>query len=68
MVKIKPLPFSQTHSELCKEWDYDKNLKEFGITPNDITFGSHKVVWWICKDFSEHKWISSINYRTNHQF
>lgn len=32
--------------ELLKEWDYEKNI----ITPDKITPGSHKKVWWICPD------------------
>ena len=31
--------------ELVKEWDYEKN---FPLKPEDVTIGSHKVVYWIC--------------------
>ena len=28
-----------------KEWDHDKNNP---VTPNDVTRGSTKKVWWLC--------------------
>lgn len=31
--------------ELLKEWDYKKNVK---ITPDTISYGSDKNVWWLC--------------------
>ena len=31
--------------DLAKEWDYDKNAP---LTPDAITFGSAKKVWWKC--------------------
>ena len=32
--------------KLANEWDYKKNEN---LTPNDITSGSNKNVWWICE-------------------
>lgn len=37
---------SYTNPELAEEWDYDKN---FPLTPDDVTYGSDRKVWWICK-------------------
>lgn len=34
-----------THPQLCQEWDPTKNGD---LTPQKITKGSHKKVWWIC--------------------
>ena len=34
-----------TNPELLKEWDYEKNI----ISPYEITAGSEKTIWWICK-------------------
>lgn len=34
-----------THPLLAKEWDYSKNGS---LTPQRITFGSDKKVWWVC--------------------
>ena len=33
---------AEVHPELVSEWS-DKNLP---LTPDDITFGSNKKVWW----------------------
>jgi len=43
------------NSELTKEWHYFKNKK---LTPNDVTCGSDKVVWWICK--KGHEWQARV--------
>ena len=45
--------------DLAKEWDYEKN---YPLTPNDVTAGSKKKVWWICQ--KGHKWESAICNRT----
>ena len=34
-----------THPELAAEWDYDKNGD---LTPQMVTYGSGKTVWWKC--------------------
>lgn len=34
-----------TDSRLLDEWDFIKN----DISPKDLTRGSHKRIWWICK-------------------
>ena len=44
-----------THSELVKEWDFSKNT----ITPQEITYGSDKKVWWICPN--NHSYLSSVS-------
>lgn len=35
-----------THKTLSDEWDVEKNGD---LTPDDVTRGSHKKVWWLCK-------------------
>jgi len=35
-----------THTELCKEWDYEKNEKG----PENYTYGSHLKAHWICNN------------------
>jgi len=34
-----------TNFILCTEWDYDKNT----IKPTEVTYGSHRKVFWKCK-------------------
>lgn len=41
--------------ELIEEWDYDKNSP---LTPDKVTKGSNKKVWWKCK--KGHKWEAAI--------
>ena len=37
---------NETHPALCSEWDYEKNGD---LTPDQVTCGSAKKVWWICE-------------------
>lgn len=50
-----------TNPELLKEWDYDKNI----ITPQQITYGANKKVWWKCK--KGHEWQATIGSRAGYQ-
>lgn len=47
------------YPKLSEEWDYDKNGN---FTPNDVTRGSSKKVWWICP--KKHSYKSAISSRT----
>ena len=49
-----------THPELSKEWDYEKN---YPLTPQDISAGSDKKVFWICSE--GHSYLTSVKHRTN---
>ncbi len=49
---------SQTHRNLTREWHPTKNVP---LTPKDVSHGSHKKVWWICK--KSHEWEASISNR-----
>ncbi|MDC0980957.1 zinc-ribbon domain-containing protein [Candidatus Pseudothioglobus singularis] len=43
-----PLPENsllETHPELSKEWDYEKN---YPLKPENFSYGSHQKVWWLC--------------------
>lgn len=46
--------------ELAKEWHPTKNGE---LTPKDVTCGSNKKVWWMCK--KGHEWEAKINNRSN---
>lgn len=48
-----------THPELCKEWAGDLNGE---LTPQAVTHGSTKRVWWRCE--SGHVWKAAIYSRT----
>ena len=50
---------AEVHPELVSEWS-EKNLP---LTPDDITFGSNKKVWW--KGACGHEWQASVKARSN---
>ena len=50
---------AEVHPELITEWS-EKNLP---LTPDDITFGSNKKVWW--KGTCGHEWQTSLKVRSN---
>ncbi len=48
------------YPQLCQEWNYNKNGK---LTPDNVSFGSNKKVWWVCRN--GHEWISNILHRSD---
>ena len=44
-IRVGMNDLATTHPLLAKEWDYEKNG---GLTPQSITYGSGKKVWWKC--------------------
>ena len=51
---------STTHPYLAQEWDYEKNV---GITPADVSMGSHARVWWKCN--RGHSWEAVVSSRAS---
>lgn len=51
-------PLSVTHPELAREWHPTNNGE---LSPEMVTKGSDKKVWWICKN--GHSWEASIAHR-----
>ena len=51
MSKEGTRPLSETHPDLNKIWDYERNAP---LTPQDVSAGSHKKVWWKCSQ--PHSW------------
>jgi hypothetical protein len=49
---------ASTRPELAAEWNYGKNA---GLTPQDVAYGTKKIVWWKCK--LGHEWEASISNR-----
>ena len=49
---------AEVHPELVSEWS-EKNLT---LTPDDITFGSNKKVWW--RGACGHEWQASVKARS----
>ena len=44
---------------LAEEWNYEKNGT---LSPDQVTAGSHKKVWWKCK--FGHEWEATIGSRS----
>ena len=51
---------AKNYPKIAKEWHPTKNLP---LTPSQVTSGSRRKVWWLCK--SEHEWIDTISHRTS---
>ncbi len=45
---------------LAKEWHPSKNAS---LTPDDLTSGSHKKVWWKCPKGEDHEWEANTKSR-----
>ncbi len=48
--------------DLLKEWDFEKNV--LICAPDEVSVGTHRKVWWKCKECG-HEWFASIHNRTN---
>jgi len=48
------------YPEIAKEWNIEKNGN---LTPEKITAGSNKKVWWKCE--KGHEWETTVSKRTN---
>ena len=48
--------FAKKRPDLIKEWNYKLNGK---ITPEQLTSGSNKIVWWFCSKNNNHEWQAS---------
>ncbi len=46
--------------KIAKEWHLAKNAL---LTPRDVTYGSGKKVWWMCKQ--GHEWKETVLHRNN---
>lgn len=47
-----------THPEIANQWNYNKNTD---LTPQQVSAGSGKKVWWICP--KGHEWQATVNSR-----
>lgn len=59
---VKSNSLSTLNPELAREWHPTKNGN---LTPQDVTPGSNKKVWWKCPKGDDHEWKTSINHRSS---
>jgi coenzyme F420-reducing hydrogenase beta subunit len=52
---------AETHPEVAKQWHQTKNGN---LTPNDVTSGSSKKIWWKCDKGDDHEWETKICHMT----
>ena len=52
---------AETHPDLAKQWHPTKNGD---LTPNNVTPGSSKKVWWKCDKGDDHEWIALVYSRS----
>ena len=52
--------FCERFPLLVEEWNYDKNGD---LRPEDLSYGSEKMVWWTCKKCG-YEWKTPLYYRT----
>ena len=50
---------SALYPDISREWHPTKNGK---LTPDDVSYGSNKSRWWICRE--GHEWETVVCYRT----
>ncbi len=59
MAKLsKDYNFAALYPDIAKEWHPTKNGD---LTPENCKPGSHRKVWWICKQ--DHEWEANLNNR-----
>ena len=57
---VKSNCLSTTHPEIAKEWHPTKNGN---LKPKDFTIGSSTLIWWKCKENSDHVYSCKIKQR-----
>jgi hypothetical protein len=56
------IPLNKTHPELLTQWHPIKNGE---LSPEQVTQGSNKHVWWACPNGTDHEWQAAIYSRTS---
>ena len=57
---VKSNCLTTTHPDLAKEWHPTKNGN---LTPDKVTSGSERKVWWRCSKHPDHEWRAQIDSR-----
>ena len=57
---VKSNSLATTHPDLAKEWHPAKNGE---LTPDKVTAGSERKVWWKCPKGPEHEWQAKVEQR-----
>jgi Probable Zinc-ribbon domain len=57
---LKTRSFAMVRPDLAREWDVEKNGD---LTPDAVTAGSHRKVWWKCGN--GHEWLAEVKSRVH---
>ena len=57
---VKSNSLATLYPKIASEWH---RIKNFNLTPFDVTSGSHRKVWWQCENGNDHVWEASVNNR-----
>jgi hypothetical protein len=58
-------PLRYSNPDLIPQWDFERNS---GVTPDVVTNGSNRKVWWICPAALDHRWEASPKRRVHGEF
>lgn len=58
--QLKKTSLLESHPNIAKQWHPTKNDV---LKPDQVTAGSHKIVWWKCPLGNDHEWRSEIRGR-----
>jgi DNA-directed RNA polymerase subunit RPC12/RpoP len=61
-MELKKNNLAEGNPELAKEWHPTMNGD---LTPEDVTCGSGRKVWWQCSEHENHKWAATIASRND---
>ena len=61
MAEKKEKRYVSDNAQLMAEWDWEQN-SQLGLRPDNITCGSGKKVWWVCKKCNQ-KWQAKVSGR-----
>jgi hypothetical protein len=61
MKPARSIQFATKHPDLCLEWHPIKNK---GLLPTQVSFGSNKKAWWVCSHCAG-EWEMAIKSRSN---
>ena len=60
MAEKKEKQYVSDNAQLMAAWDLEKNTE---LTPDSVTLGSGKKVWWKCKE--GHSWMATVDKRSS---
>src|SRR5258708_5007092 len=54
------LSLNSPDKALLEQWDYKANAP---LTPDHLSVGSSRKVWWACAEADDHRWQATVSHR-----